>query len=172
MHMTNHEATCKKTTTLCDQLFEALQRKIPGLQIKYNDNLCSIWSTGAVIAWASPIMLWGGIRVWFVGDSQNTKKFPAPTIPLKIKPIAGMWGDYCCSFKISSESHLAEAAELLFTVSYPLTMTWFPQDARASKTRRPLATDDQKKVSNPIPGVYAPLAEHQFNDRQIQHPVF
>jgi len=170
--MTNHDAACKEPTTLCDQLFEALQGKIPRLQIKYNDNLCSMWSTGAVIAWASPIMLWGGIQVWFVGDLQNTKKFPASTIPLKIKPIAGMWGDCCCSFKISNESHLAEAVELLFTVSYPLTMTWCPQDASASKIRRHFAPDDQKKVSNLTPGVYAPLAEQQFNDRQIKHPAF
>jgi hypothetical protein len=147
--MTNHNAACLKSPTLCDQLFEALQRKIPGLQIKYNDNLCSIWSTGAVIAWASPIMIWGGIRVWFIGESQNMKKFQASTLPLKIKPILGMWGDSCGSFQISNNAQIEAATELLFTVSYPLSITWLSNDVGNLKDQRPPSTKKQTRSNRP-----------------------
>jgi hypothetical protein len=161
--MTNHHAACPKSLTLCDQLFEALQRKIPGLRIKYDDNLCSMWSTGAVIAWASPIMIWGGIRVWFIGESQNMKKFPTSTLPLKIKPILGMWGDSCASFQISNNAQIEAATELLFTISYPLSITWLSNDVEVLKGHRPPATVGQKtNAVQRITGIYTTLAARQL----------
>jgi hypothetical protein len=136
--MTNQNTACPKPMTPYGQLFEALQKKIPGLQIKLDDNLCSMWSTGTVIVWATPVRIWGGIRVWFVGNSQNLKKFPALTIPLKIRPILGMWGDCCCSFKISNDAQLPEVVELLLTVSYPLSLKWIPN-------KMPLAIKSQPR---------------------------
>jgi hypothetical protein len=157
--MTNRTTTCSKSTMFCDHLFQALRRKIPGLQIRHNDNLCSIWSTGTVIAWVSPITIWSGIRVWFIGESENMKKFPALTIPLKITPIPGMWGDCCGSFKISSEAQISEAVELLFAVSYPLSIAWLSNEAGAFKAHRPPATGDQKaKLKEPVLNVYTTSA--------------
>jgi hypothetical protein len=151
--MSNHKSLFTKSDLLCDQLFAALQSKIPGLQIKQNDNLCSIWSTGAIIAWVSPVRLWGEIKIWFIGESQSLEKFSATNLSLRITPIAGMWGDHCGSFKIANEAQLAEAVELLFTVSYPLTLRWFPQTAPTLKTvRAPLIADHQAtEMAQPVP---------------------
>src|SRR5580692_3643181 len=107
--MTNRSNTCSKSTMLLDQLFEALHRKISGLKMENDGDWYSIWSTGMIIAWVSRIKIWGGIRVWFAGDSETVKKFLASAITPRMTPIGGVWGDYYGSFKISNEAQLAEA---------------------------------------------------------------
>jgi hypothetical protein len=103
------------------------------------------------------------MRVWFVGDSQSLKKFPASTFPLKIRPIPGMWGDCCGSFRISGEAQLTEAVELLFAISYPLTLTWFSQDASVFKARRtPFIGDQKAKLTQRAQGNYATLVGRQI----------
>jgi hypothetical protein len=144
--MKNHNATCPKYTTLCNQLFEVLRQKIPGLRIKHEGRLCLMWSTGAAIAWASPVRIWGGIRVSFVGKLEQLKQFPASIISLKTTPITTMWGDCCVSFRISNKAQMAEAAELLSTISYPLTMARLSKDAGAFKASQPQAAEDTNRL--------------------------
>jgi hypothetical protein len=106
---------------LCDRLFQALRQKIPGLQIKNNDEWSSIWSTGAVIAWVSYGKIRSGITVWFIGDSEKAKKISASALALKTTSIASAWGNCCGSFMISKDDQIAEAVEMIFAVSCHLS---------------------------------------------------
>jgi hypothetical protein len=153
--MTNHNTTSPKSTTLCDRLFEALQRKIPNLKMKNGGDWYSLWSTGMVIAWVSRIKIWGGIRVWFAGDSESVKGFLASAITPRMAPIGGVWGDCYGSFKISNEAQLAEAVELLSKIS--------SDEARTFKSQRQPAGDGRiTKVNRSAPGIYTTLAGRQF----------
>jgi hypothetical protein len=144
--MKNHNVPRPKYITLCDQLFEALRQKIPDLKIRHEGRLCLMWSTGAAIAWASPVRIWGGIRLSFVGELQQLKQFPASIISLKTTPVTSMWGDCYVSFSISNNAQLTEAVELLYTISYPLTMAWLSKDAGAFKARRPQTAKDTNRL--------------------------
>lgn len=153
--MTNHNNTCSKSTMLLDQLFEALHRKTPNLKVKNGGDWYSLCSTGMIIAWVSRIKIWGGIRVWFAGDSETVKKFLASAISPKMAPIGGVWGDCYGSFKISNEAQLADAVELLSKVS--------SNKAGAFKSQRQSAGDDRiTKANRPAPGIYTTLAGRQF----------
>jgi hypothetical protein len=120
--MPNHAFACPKSTMLCDQLFHALRLKIPDLQIKNDNGWCSMWNIGGVVAWISHNRIRGGITVWFRGDLEKAKNISAQSIMLKITPITGVWGDCCGSFMVSKDDQLAEAVEVLFEISYPLSL--------------------------------------------------
>jgi hypothetical protein len=120
--MPNHAAACPKSATWCNQLFRALRLKIPDLQVKNDNGWCSMWNTGGVIAWVSHNRIRGGVTIWFRGDLEKAKKISAQSIMLKITPLTGVWCDCCGSFTISKADQLAEAAEVLFEISYPLTL--------------------------------------------------
>jgi hypothetical protein len=153
--MTNHGATCSKSTILCGQLYEALHRKIPDLKIKNGSEWCSIWSTGVVIAWISHTTIRAGIRVWFLGNWETLKEFSALAGVPKITPIAGAWGDYCGSLKISNDAQLTEAVELLFAI--------YSNEAGAFKAQwKPAGRDQNVKVNGSVPSTYTTSMGRQF----------
>ena len=104
---------------LCEQLFLALGQKIPHLQIKHNDHWSLISSNELVLAWITENRIWGSIKIWFIGDSQNAGKFPASKIKLRVTLISSIWGDCRGSFRISENAQISQAAELLHAVFYP-----------------------------------------------------
>ncbi|HEX3856469.1 MAG TPA: hypothetical protein VHY30_04130 [Verrucomicrobiae bacterium] len=132
-----------------------MQQKIPDLKMKNDGDWYSLWGTGMVIAWVSRIKIWGGIRVWFAGDSETVKKFLASAITPKMTPIGGVWGDCYGSFKISNDAQLPEAVELLSKISSNET-GFFKSQSQPAGDKRITA------VNRPAPGIYTTLAGHQF----------
>jgi hypothetical protein len=149
--MPNHAAACPKSTMLCDQLFQALRLKIPDLQIKNDNGWCSMWNIGGVVAWISHNKIRRGVTVWFRGDLEKAKKISARSIMLKIIPITGVRGDCCGSFMVAKDDQLAEAAEVLFEISYPLSFNF--NWAGATFYRNPF-----------------PIGQHQIDER-VYHTV-
>ena len=151
-----HTIAGSKSTRLCEQLFFAMQRKIPDVQIRNNDNWCSLWSTGAVIAWIAHNPIWGGLRIWFIGDFDSFQNNSAFSIRPKIKLIAGAWGNCCGSFRISNDVQIPAAVDFLHAVAYPVSLNakkLAPQPPRFGPTRNqnqgPLRTDSGWTPSRP-----------------------
>ncbi len=116
----NQEIVPSKSEMLSEQLFLALCQKIPHLQIKHNDHWSLISCDGLAIAWITENRIWGSIKVWFVGDSQNARGFAASKIKLKISLAESIWGDCRGNFRVSENAQISQAAELLYAVFYPV----------------------------------------------------
>jgi hypothetical protein len=130
--MSNHASASTKSAMFCDHLSCALRYKIPDLQIRQNYYGCMAWNKAAVIAWISHGIIWGSVRVWFIGNEEDVIRFPASAIALRTAAIPGSGANCCSSFKISKEDQIREAVELLYTVPYPRSINSL--DSRQAST--------------------------------------
>ncbi len=110
----SRKASSSKSVMLCDEIFHALDHKLPHLHIKHEHNWCSIWDTGPIIAWVSHGTFGGSIKIWFIGNYENARRLSALMgNGIKLIPIDGTLGDCSGSFKISDASQIPQTVEFL-----------------------------------------------------------
>jgi hypothetical protein len=122
--MANHVSACESSTQLCDRLFNELNKKISHLVQEKGENKCSFKSTGIIFAWVNcHYVRIGRLNIWFLGDVEKAKKFSKLNVHPRGNPQnAGGWLPFEGSFDINNDEQLAEAVDLLFTISYPASL--------------------------------------------------
>jgi len=120
--MASHEESCSESGKLCEQLFDFLKQRIGGLTCERGQNWCAYRGHGKVFAyvWHSTKDAW--VNVWFRGSAAAVARFPK----LGIQPrnaTSGTWKKVGGCFKVNNEREIADAVELLSSVSYPLSIT-------------------------------------------------
>jgi hypothetical protein len=121
---TAHELACSASRELCQQLFEALNQRIPNLKYKKGANKCSISVEGArrVPVWINSHSLRARtLNVWFLGDPKPEMQLDE----LKIHPRSkteGSWAEYGGSFMIKNDKQFEEAVKFLVDVSFPAAL--------------------------------------------------
>jgi hypothetical protein len=108
-----------KSEILCEQLFQALARKIPDLRIKHNDHWSAISNNGLAMIWMTENRVWGSVKVWFLGDSKSARNFSPTKIKLTLTPVSSIFGDCRGDLRISEQGQISQAVELLHTASHP-----------------------------------------------------
>jgi hypothetical protein len=118
--MANHNRACAESSHLCELLFNELKPKIPNLNWKNGANWCSFKADGVVFAWIGHSPRNSFITIWFLGDLEKMERFSGIMINPR-NPTSSTWANFNGNFKVSNQDQIKEAADLLFTESYPVS---------------------------------------------------
>jgi hypothetical protein len=120
--MANHEASCSESAKLCEQLFDFLKQRIAGVTCERGQNWCAYRGRGKVFAyvWHSSKDAW--VNVWFRGSAGVCSSFPRLDIRPR-NPTSGTWKKFGGCFKLNNSREITDAAELLSSVSFPLSIS-------------------------------------------------
>jgi hypothetical protein len=119
--MSGHSKGSSGSIDLCENLFTALNQRVPKLIYKKGDNKCSLGIVGArrIFAWVNTHARRGSkIEIWFLGSLNEARKFKALAIRPRT-PIDSSWDEYHGRFDIKNTEQLEQAVELLVSVSCP-----------------------------------------------------
>jgi hypothetical protein len=117
----NHKDACSDSKCLCDQIFETLKERDDAIQRKSGDNYCDLL-VGRRFAYIAHSKRKPHLNIWFLGSAEKAQKYEG----LRIKPrtkTAGNWNDWGGSFTVSDAQQAEQAANLLFSISYPIPPT-------------------------------------------------
>ena len=121
--MANHRNASSGSKSLCEQLFEALNEKIPNLEYEQQGHKCKLKARGArrALAWInSHSSNQARLNIWFAGSMAEAQKFDElDAHPRRTPENAGHWAPYEGSFNINNSGELKVAVELLVKISYP-----------------------------------------------------
>jgi hypothetical protein len=119
--MASHKKCCSESGKLCEQLFDFLKQRIGDLTCERGQNWCAYRGHGKVFAyvWHSTKDAW--VNVWFRGSAGDGACFPKLEIRPR-NPTSGTWKKFGGCFKVNNEREIADAVELLSSVSYPLSI--------------------------------------------------
>lgn len=119
--MSAHSNCCSNPKDLCQNLFTALNQRVPKLKYEKGKNKCSFGIDGArkKFAWINThSKRESKIEIWFLGDLDDARKFALLQIRPRT-PTDSSWDEYHGRFDIKNIEQLEQAVELLVSISYP-----------------------------------------------------
>lgn len=119
--MASHGESCSDSGNLCEQLFDMLKQQIEGLTCERGQNWCAYRGNGKVFAYVWHSKRDARMNVWFRGSIGATASFPKLRIQPR-NPTSGTWKKFGGCFKVNNVSEIADAAELLSSISHPLSI--------------------------------------------------
>jgi len=120
--MADHSGASPESKNLCERLFRALNQRIPNLEYRKGANKCSIGVIGGrkIFAWInSHSSRKSRLNIWFLGNLDQASRFRGLSVQARKTAASGSWADYEGSFSVDNDEQLADAVELLVSVSYP-----------------------------------------------------
>jgi hypothetical protein len=119
--MGSHVSGNSESRRLCENLYSALNRRIPDLVHENGKNKCKFGIKGArrIFAWVNTHgYRHSKIEIWFLGNLDDAKKFKTLDIRPR-RPTNSSWDEYKGRFDIVNDEQLKQAIELLISVSCP-----------------------------------------------------
>jgi hypothetical protein len=120
--MAGHVKANKESQIICDRLFQCLSQKILNLYKSETQSWCGIYQEGRKrFAYIDHRKTLSYIEVWCLGDPADLQSKTVLGIEPR-KPTSGGFGfNFQSRFRINNLDEVAEACELLYSISYKLS---------------------------------------------------